>query len=158
MFALVPAPFIVWQMALYAHFRQFGVASGGATGSGFELLPFGGFIRILTEGGELAFFLTGTLAAAAAVLPALWGLWRTFWDVWQRTGTQETIMLFFQAFIMPFVPFSTYSEPIGIIRFVVGLQIAVMWYAARHHHKRALVYSTLWFMTSAFVIYSDVAR
>ena len=157
-FALVTVPFIIWQLVLHAHFGQFGVASGGATGTGFELIPFAGFLRILTDGGLWAFLLVGLLAAGVAVIPSVWGLWQSLQDAWKKRWSQDTTMLFFQALLLLFIPFSTYSEPIGIIRFIVGLQIAVMWYAAAYHHRRVLIYSTLWSLTSLFVIYSDLAR
>jgi hypothetical protein len=48
---------------------------------------------------------------------------------------------------MPFVPFSTYREPLGILRFIVGLQIAVLLYAAQTHNIRVLRYSTFWIVS-----------
>jgi hypothetical protein len=45
---------------------------------------------------------------------------------------------------MPFVPFSTYVEPLGIVRFLPGLVIGVLLYAALRKRRRALVYSTIW--------------
>ena len=52
---------------------------------------------------------------------------------------------------MPFVPFSTYREPLGILRFIVGLQIAVILYAANRHNVRALRNSTIWIVTTMFI-------
>ena len=53
---------------------------------------------------------------------------------------------------MPFVPFSTYREPLGILRFIVGLQIAVIVYAAWKPAPRALRNTTLWATTILFIL------
>jgi hypothetical protein len=58
---------------------------------------------------------------------------------------------------MLFVPFSTYREPLGILRFIVGLQIAVILFAAERHQIRALRNSTIWMLTMLFLIGSDFA-
>jgi hypothetical protein len=157
-FGLVPVPFVVWQFILYAHFGQFGMASGGATGTGFTLIPLGGYLRILTDGGIHALLTIGMIAGVTAVLPALWGLWQAGRDAWKKEWTPASTLLCVQALLMLFIPFSTYSEPVGIIRFVVGLQIAVILYSAQRRQSRALTYSTLWFTTSFIVIFSDFAR
>jgi hypothetical protein len=56
---------------------------------------------------------------------------------------------------MLFVPFSTYRELLGMFRFIVGLQIAVILYAAHRRQRRVLSYSTLWMMTTLLLIASD---
>jgi hypothetical protein len=59
-------------------------------------------------------------------------------------------MLFTTSVIMLFVPFSTYREHLGILRFIIGLQIAVLLYAAHTHNTRVLRNSTIWIMTLFF--------
>ncbi len=147
------APFFAWQIALIVWLGTPGVGSGGALATPFEIIPYAGIWRIATEGGLLVFLVLGVLLALpAAALPSMWGLWRTIRD-WQ-TGHCDlpACLLLFNAAIMPFVPFSTYREFLGLLRFMPGLVLAVVWYAAVHRQRRALLYSTLWIALIAFVV------
>ena len=69
----------------------------------------------------------------------------------RRTIDLFSLLLLVTAGIMPFVPFSTYREPLGILRFIVGLQIAVILYAANRKNSRVLRYSTIWIVTTLFI-------
>ena len=148
-------PFIVWQVVLYTHLGSLGVGSGGAKATGFEIIPFAGVARIITEVpvevrlSVLAIF--GIILFPFVLLPTLWGL-RRCWADW-RGGKVDvyTLLLLAHAAIMLFVPFSTYREPIGILRFIVGLQIAVILYAASRRNSRALRFSTVWVVTTLFI-------
>lgn len=165
-------PFIAWQLILYGQFGAFGIGSGGERATSFELIPVMGFIRILTEGGLQVFAILAPIVVGFALLPTVWAFWRC-WKDYQYTRavkagnmlesmtqgwTLLTTLLLANALLMLFVPFSTYRELLGILRFIVGLQIAVILYAASKRQYRALTYSTLWFTTSFLVIFSDFAR
>lgn len=160
-------PWLWWQLILFTEFEQFGVGSGGTGATPFEIIPFGGFIRILTEGSVEAFALLGPLLGIFVIIPTLWGLQRCIydlvgviqppdstapnrrhWDIW-------TTLLFVNCATMLFVPFSTYRELLGILRFIVGLEIAIILYAASRKKEGTLMFSTLWFLTSIIVIASD---
>jgi len=168
---LVLLPFTIWQLALFRQFGTFGIGSGGGGATGFEVVPFMGFLRILTEGGLQIFIVMSLLVGLFVIVPALWALWRVYYDshysfqVQSGLKPQSTLhgwtmmtgLLLANAFIMPFIPFSTYREPLGILRFIVGLQIAIILYAAERRNRRTLMYSTLWFITTFFVIISDIA-
>ncbi|MCU0498502.1 MAG: hypothetical protein MUF87_14220 [Anaerolineae bacterium] len=149
-------PFIALQVALYARFGQFGVGSGGLLATPFEIVPWMGVIRILTEGGVAIFGVLMAFLLPFVILPTLWGLWRAWHDLRTNTITLWTVLLAINALILLFVPFSTYREPLGILRFIAGLQIAVIVYAAERKLRRPLRYSTLWAITSLIVIASDV--
>lgn len=150
--AITLLPFAVWQIILYQHFGMFGINSGGAMATPFEIIPFAGVVRIITESppearpGLLAIF--GAILVPFVIVPTLWALWRCWkdWPDW----SPYTFLLFANAIIMPFVPFSTYREPLGILRFIVGLQIAVILYAAEQRRFRALRNSTIWMLTLLF--------
>jgi hypothetical protein len=152
---IVLAPFLVWQVILYAHLVSFGIGSGGAMATGFEIIPFAGVARILTDAPPAARFslllIFGVMLVPFVLLPTFWGFRRAWLDWRQGKIDPYTWLLFVHAAIMPFVPFSTYREPIGILRFIVGLQIAVILYAASRHNSRALRYSTLWIVTTLFI-------
>ena len=150
---IAAAPFLAWQGVLVAWQGAPGVGSGGALATRFTPIPYGGVWQIAFEGGLLVFLVLGVLLAIpAAVVPSLWGLWRAARDLRGGQGDLAACLLLANAAIMPFVPFSTYREFLGLLRFMPGLVIAVVWYAAAHRQRRALRYSTLWIVLIAFVV------
>jgi len=143
-------PFIIWQWILVQHFGEMGIGSGGAMATPFEIVPFMGVIRILTEGGAAVFGALMAILLPFVLIPTLWALYRVWRDIRSREFTIYTALLAVTALIMLFVPFSTYREPIGILRFIVGLQTAVILYAAHKRDARVLRNSTLWMLTALF--------
>lgn len=147
-------PFALWQVVLYIQFGTLGIGSGGAKATPFEIIPFMGIVRIVTEvpaetrQGVILVF--GAILLPFVVLPTLWALRQCWKD--RINGSAYTYLLLANAAIMLFVPFSTYREPIGILRFIVGLQLAVILYAASRHNMRVLRYTTLWIVTVLFMI------
>ena len=150
-------PFFIWQSVLYAWLGSAGIGSGGAGATGFEFIPLMGVWRIAAVGGGAAFVALMVLLLPFVLFPAGWGLWRCYRDIRAKNWTLYTSLLFANAAIMLFVPFSTYREPNGILRFIAGLIIAVILYAAHTRNRRALRYSTLWAFTSVLLVYSDIA-
>lgn len=148
-------PFVIWELLIYAHFGTWGISSGGSTDSGFELLPFGAYFRILERAGLGGFLFLNLLLFPAVIVPIVWSFWRCLRDFRQGKWTLQTQVLFANVLILPFTPFSTFSEPIAIFRFIVGLQIALIWYAAHQGLRRPLLYSTLWMFTGTLAVSSD---
>lgn len=148
-------PFAIWQGILYTHFGTFGVGSGGAKATGFEMIPFTGITRIITdvpaETRLSVLLIFGVLLIPFVLIPTFWGLLRCWKDWRQGRFDLYTWLLLTNAAIMPFVPFSTYREPLGILRFIVGLQIAVILYAAERHNRRVLRNSTIWIVTTLMI-------
>jgi uncharacterized membrane protein len=155
--AIVLIPFIILQIGLYAAFGSLGVGSGGGGATGFEFIPFMGVIRILTEGNITIFAALMVLIAPFVLFPTLWGLWRCWRDFRNKTWSLYTWLLLLNSAIMLFVPFSTYRETNAILRFIAGLMIAVILYAAHKRNRQALRYSTLWAITLIILVYSDIA-
>lgn len=150
---IVGVPFVLWQIVLYGWLGEFGVGSGGAKGTPFEIIPYTGVWKIATDGSLLAFVVLGVLLIIpAAVLPSVWALWRTIRDVRRGHWDLYVCLLLANAAIMPFVPFSTYREFLGLLRFMPGLVLMVVLYAAREKARRPLLYSTLWIVLLLFVI------
>ena len=79
-----------------------------------------------------------------AALPTVWALWRSARDTVNHRWHPYVFLLLANAAILPFVPFSTYREPLGIARFLVGLVISLLLYAAWRKERRILMLSTLW--------------
>lgn len=150
-------PFAIWQLVLFNGFGEFGVGSGGNLATGFEFIPFMGFMQILTVGGIGIFAILAPIIGTFVLLPTCWGLWQCWRDYRheKRDWSLLTWLLFVNSAIMLFVPFSTYREPLGILRFIVGLQICVILYSAKHRKRRALMNSNIWFITTLFIIMSD---
>ncbi len=158
LFALISLiPFGLWQIALAQRFGSVGVGSGGAMATPFEIIPFAGIFRIWFEGSFSVFLAFGLILLPFVVLPTVWGLARVARDFTLRRVGITTLLLLTTAGIMLFVPFSTYREPLGILRFIAGLQLAAILYAAQHRDRRILMYSTFWALTSLFVIVADIA-
>lgn len=152
--AITLAPFIIWQFILYMRLGTFGIGSGGAKGTPFEIIPFMGVARIVTEVPAEArlpvTLIFGLLLGLFVLTPTIWALRRCWRDFRRGEWTIYTFLLFTTSVIMLFVPFSTYREHLGILRFIIGLQIAVLLYAAHTHNTRVLRNSTIWIMTLFF--------
>lgn len=146
-------PFAAWQIALYVRLGEFGAGSGGAKATPFEIIPFNGVWKIASEGSLAAFLLLGVLLILPFVmLPSLWTLWRALRDLRRGRITLYACLLLANAAIMPFVPFSTYREFLGLLRFMPGLVLMVVLYAAQEKARRPLLYSTLWIVLLLFVV------
>lgn len=150
----VGIPFGLWQLYLYDWLGAFGVGSGGAGGTSFEIIPYNGIWRIAyDDGGNLeAFALLGILFIPSVVLPSLWGLWATIQEFREGKYHLYTCLFFASLAIMPFVPFSTYREFIGIYRFIVGMVMMHILYCGLRHQGRPLIYSTLWMVLLFFLV------
>jgi hypothetical protein len=154
--AVAVLPFIAWQLILRNTLGSFGVGSGGTLATSFEVIPFAGIARILTEtpseihGGLIIRF--APILTLFVILPTLWALWRCWVDLRKASWTAYTYLLFANAAILPFVPFSTYRELPAILRFIVGLQIAVILYAAEGKRQRMLINTLFWIVTIFFAL------
>ncbi|GAB4508904.1 MAG: hypothetical protein OHK0046_02760 [Anaerolineae bacterium] len=158
LFGLVAGlPFVVWQFVLYVRLGAFGVGSGGAMATGFEIIPLAGVLRILFEGGPVVFVIFLLLLGPFVLVPTYWALRESWLMLRAERLSAYVLLMAVNAAIMLFVPFSTYREPLGILRFIVGLQIAVILYAAEKPSRRALLNSTIWAITIFFLIGSDFA-
>lgn len=149
-------PFMAWQLLLMRWFGELGIGSGGAGASGFEWLPLGGLLRIYQVGGLAVFSILLVLIAPFVLFPTLWALLRCWRDIRPpQNWTLTTSLLFTNALIMLFVPFSTYREINGLFRFIIGLQLAVMLYASERRHLRPLRLGIIWTVPTIILLYSD---
>jgi len=148
-------PFAIWQLVLFSWFGSYGVGSGGDLATGFEIIPFWGYLGILPEWGIEGFAVVTLFVGLFVLPPTIWGLWQCWKDFQQKSWSLLTWLLFVNSAIMLFVPQSTYREPLGILRFIVGLQISVILYSAKYKKRRALMNSTIWFITTLFILMSD---
>jgi hypothetical protein len=152
---VVGIPFGLWQLYLYDWLGAFGIGSGGAGGTSFEIIPYNGIWRIAYDdkGSLAAFVLLGILFIPSVMLPSVWGLWATIREFREGKYHLYTCLFFATLAIMPFVPFSTYREFIGIYRFIVGMVMMHILYCGLRYQGRPLVYSTLWLVLLFIVVF-----
>jgi hypothetical protein len=62
--------------------------------------------------------------------------------------------LLLNATALVFLPFSTFREPLGLVRVASGLILAMIYYIARRGHRRAQNYSLFWMAMLAMLIRS----
>lgn len=154
--AISITPFILWQFVLLQHFGTFGIGSGGAKSTSFELIPFAGFwktfARYPAENRNTIMLMYLLVYAPMIFLPTIYGLIRMGLDIRNKALSSYSFLLFFNALIILFVPISTFGSFIAIMRFIVGLQISVIVYAAHYHQSRTLRYSLLWLILSPWAL------
>ncbi len=131
--ALLPGlPFVAFQVWLLAVFGRIGLGSGGALSTPFLIIPYLGLIGALVQPYfPLVYRLyLAALFVPTAVIPSLWGLrvslralnaGQTHWAVWA--------LLINALAILP-LPYSTFSDPRGMLRFLCGMALAVPLYIA----------------------------
>lgn len=140
---LAAAPYATYQLWLWEAFGSIGLGSGGWLGTPFEILPFMGIWRIgLVSLSALGVFLT--FLGPMVIFPSVWGLIASARRLAARDRHLDVWMLAANAAIIPFTPFSTFREPLAIVRFMTGLVLAVLLFGAHVRSRRVLNYSTLW--------------
>ena len=144
-------PFLAWQGALWVWFGQPGLASGGPMATPFEWLPFRGLLRVATV-SRPAFWLLLAVEGPLFVLPTLWALGTTARDHLRGRLHPWATLLLVQAAVLPFLPFSTWREPLAMARLATGLVAATLLYGALRHSHRILTFSLAWLATIALLI------
>ncbi len=149
--AILIIPFSLYQLFLYWWLGQFGVGSGGAGATPFEIIPLGGLFRV-TEISWSAFWVLALLLGPTMLLPALWAIYATFKDALAGQRHPWVLVLALNALIILFLPSSTFREPLAMLRFGVPLVAFLILYSARQKSWRALNYSFLWLLTLLMLI------
>ena len=137
------AMFAAWQLWLRATFGAFGLGIGGAGATPFDWIPLMGLWRI----GGFSLAAMGLFAAIfgpTIVGPSLWGVAAAVRAAWRGQREAETWALLFNAGAVVFVPFSTFREPLGLVRFSCGLVLATLFFAGSGRLLRPLRYSLFW--------------
>jgi len=144
-------PFIVFQFWLMSEFGQFGVGSGGAMSTPFEWIPMWGFLRI----GRTSLLLLGTYLVTFGpfiLYPALWGIWKTGRQFVEREVSHVNIYLGLIGISFLFLPFSTYREPGGIIRYANGLVLALLLFVRQYKKPGFWRYAPLSLVLNLFLL------
>lgn len=146
-------PFAIFQLWLWQVFGQTGLSSGGSMATSFELIPYMGLFRI---GFYSPLYLIAMLIvfAPAILLPSVLGIWAAI-KRWMAGDINVVVLsLFFNALAVAFLPFSTFRETGGLLRFSCGLILSTVLYCSRYRNTRILNYSFLWLVLNLFLVKS----
>jgi len=149
--AVVGVPFVAWQGVLWVWLGQPGVGSGGAMATPFETVPFGGLWRVAAESWP-AFLILLAVEGPLFVLPTIWALVASLRDLLRGSSHLWVTVLLAQAAVLPFLPFSTWREPLAMARLASGLVAATVLYGGLRRSRRVLRWSALWLATLALLV------
>ena len=150
-FLVVLLPFLMFQVWLYSEFGSFGIGAGGEMATPFEYIPFMGLLRIGAY--SLVYLIAMILVfGPSVILPAIWGLWTSLNSF--RIGQRNMIVLglLINSLVVFFLPFSTFRETGGLLRFASGLILALLLYSGRYRKQRVLNYSVFLFVLNVFLL------
>jgi len=135
--------YAAWQVWLARVFGSMGIASGGDMATGFEWIPYLGLIRI----GSVSLAALGLyllIFGPSIVLPSLWGAILSIRELLRGARDAETLALLANCGIVMALPFSTFREPLGLVRLADGLVLSVILFAGSRRLIRPLRYSLFW--------------
>jgi hypothetical protein len=147
----VGVPFAAWQGILWAWLGAPGIGAGGDMATPFEAVPFWGLLTVASVNWRVFWILLAILGPLF-VLPAIWALITSVRDLWRGRRHPWVTILLLQAAVLPFLPNSTWREPLAMARLAVGLVAATLLYGALRRSKRVLNYSFLWLATLALLV------
>jgi hypothetical protein len=148
---LAGLPFALFQVWLYFQFGSLGIGSGGDMATSFEWIPFMGLFRIAET--SLTYFLAMLLVFGPFIIwPALWGLWVSLKAWFQRDRNVIVLALILNVLSILFMPFSTFRETGGLLRYTVGLVLMILLFAGRYQKTRVLNYSVFWLVLNVFLL------
>ena len=142
-------PFGLWQLFLRIWLGEWGVSSGGASASPFELIPFHGWWGYLANDLKL-FLLLSIFILFVSLIPAIAGLITSLKLIIIGERGFGVWILLSNSIIFPFLPTSNVLNLPGLLRITAGLMVAVVDFGAIESSKRALRYSQLWLILLVF--------
>ena len=147
----VGLPFALWQGALWAWLGRPGIGAGGAMATPFEWLPFAGAFRIATVSWPV-FWLLLAIEWPLFVWPSIWAVVVSARDLMRGKRHPWMTVLLIQAATLPFLPFSTWREPLAMARLAVGLVAATLLYGTQRRRRHVLTFSLFWLVTLALLV------
>jgi hypothetical protein len=143
--------FAVWQVILWRIFGRPGLGSGGAMATPFEWVPFMGLWRIGAVKPEALWLFLG-IFGPTILLPTVGAAVASIVDLARRGPRAATLALLGNAGALVFLPFSTFREPLGLVRMATGLVLGVVFFGAQDRLRRPLNYSLFWIALLALLI------
>lgn len=148
---VVVLPYAIFQVWLWRQFGQFGIGSGGAMATPFEIIPYMGLLRIGLY-SMMYLLMMSIVFGPAVVFPSIWG---TIISIKKWINNERNIIvvtLFINCLAIMFTPFSTFRETGGLLRYSTGLVLSLTIFTAYYHLKKPLNYSILWLVLNIFHI------
>lgn len=136
-------PYLIFQIWLLATFGRFGISSGGAMATPFEIIPYMGVWRML-QNPSLILKVLGVALIPMAVIPSAWSIVSSIRRISTLDINPEVLALAINAASLVFLPFSTYHDIRGITRFMCALALALILYCARYQRLKVLILGCLW--------------
>ncbi len=144
-------PYGYFQFWLWRTFGALGLGTGGDMATPFEWIPLMGLWRIAVYSPK--YLLASLVVFGPFVLvPAFWGLWVVGKKVSQGKIELVDIGFAMNALVILLLPFSTFREPGGLLRFACGLVLALLLFAGRYRYQRALRYMPLMLVLNVFLL------
>lgn len=142
-------PFGLWQVFLRLWLGEWGIRSGGARASSFEIIPFKGWWGYPFHDQKI-FLLLSVFILFVTLIPAMIGLIVSIRSLIMRHWGLGVWILLFNTVLFPFLPTSNILNLPGLLRITIGLVVAILNYGAIESSKRALRYSQLWLLLLIF--------
>ncbi|MFQ5923818.1 MAG: hypothetical protein ACE5M4_13330 [Anaerolineales bacterium] len=137
------AVFIGWQAWLWRTFGSPGLGIGGDMATPFEWIPFMGLLRIGSV-DMLALGLFLLIFLPTIVLPTIWAVIASVRTILRGIPSAPAWSLLGNGIAVMVLPFSTFREPLGLVRFASGLVLAVILFSTSQKLMRPLRYSLFW--------------
>jgi hypothetical protein len=147
---LAVLPFALFQVWLLRWFGAFGLTSGGWMATPFEWIPYMGLWRVATVSVP-AFALLAAILLPLVVAPSVWGVAAAAVRLLRRDYSPAVLALGANAALIAVLPFSTFREPLGIVRLSTGLVLSTILFGADTGSRRVLNYSLLWVAALALI-------
>jgi hypothetical protein len=144
-------PLVMVQAWLWFSFGTIGLTSGGYLATPFEWLPYMGLWRVATVSLP-ALILLGAISIPIAVLPSVWGIVAAVRRVWQRDWSPVVLALGANAALIAVLPFSTFREPLALVRLASGLVLCTVLFGAQSRSQRVLRYSLFWVAALVLIV------
>jgi len=147
---LAGLPFLAWQIVLKLWLGSWGIGSGGALATPFEILPFHGWWGMAFINQD-AFWMMSLLLFPMAILPAIVSIGVGVIALVRDKSSLSAWALFLNAAIFVFLPSSNILDPLGLSRVTIGLIVAILYYGGEQRSFRALRYACLWIFCLVFL-------
>jgi hypothetical protein len=135
--------FGVWQIWLWRTFGMFGIGSGGDMATPFEWIPFMGFFRI----GFVSLKALGLFAlifGPTILFPTVYALIQGILQLRVDIKREFAWSSVFNAVIILLLPFSTFREPLGLVRIFSGVLLSLLILNVHINNRKILNYSLFW--------------
>lgn len=140
-----------WQLWLWQTFGEPGIGSGGNMATPFEWIPFMGFIRIgfvSLKALGLFFLIFGPTIIFPTIYTLFQGVRRLRLNV--ENGFAWSSLLNAASIVV--LPFSTFREPLGLVRMFTGVVLAFLLLNADSENRKNLNYALFWIAMLALLV------